>query len=99
MSAKSLIPTTFLLLMLAVTARAQSYSVNWYKIAGGGATSSGGLYSVSGTVGQADAGAMSGAAYSLTGGFWSLYAVQTIGAPVLYIAHLGSNVILSWSAA
>jgi len=44
------------------------YSINWYKIAGGGGTSTGGTYQVSGTIGQPDAsGAMTGGNYSLTG--------------------------------
>src|SRR5579862_6105566 len=62
---------------------AQNYSVDWHKIAGGGGTSSGGLYSVNGTIGQPDAGgAMVGGNYSLTGGFWSLISgSQTPGAP------------------
>jgi len=48
------------------------YSIDWYKISGGG-TSSGGTYQVSGTLGQPDAGGMlGGGVYSLTGGFWSL---------------------------
>src|SRR5450759_2745797 len=88
-----------IILALAVlSARAQSYSVDWYKIAGGGGTSTGGLYSVSGTIGQPDAsGAMTGGNYSLTGGFWSLInVVQTTGAPTLSITHAGNRVIVSW---
>ena len=58
----------------------QSYSIDWYKIAGGGGTSTGATYQVSGTIGQPDAGgAMSGGNYSLTGGFWSLIAVVLKG--------------------
>ena len=54
-----------MLLALAFTdlmARAQTnYSIDWYTIDGGG-TSTGGVYSASGTIGQPDAGAMSGPA-------------------------------------
>jgi len=75
------------------------YSISWYKIAGGGGTSANGLYALSGTVGQQDAsGPMTGGSYSLTGGFWALYAVQTGGAPTLFITQAGTNVILSWAA-
>jgi len=72
---------------------AQQYSIDWYKIAGGGGTSTGGVYSVSGTIGQPDAsGAMSGGSYSLTGGFWSLISVvQTAGVPNLIIVPNGAN--------
>ena len=80
--------------------QAQSYSIGWYKIAGGGGTSTNGQYSITGTIGQHDAGtAMTGGNYSVTGGFWSLIAVQTPGAPLLSIAASGSQVIVSWSSA
>jgi hypothetical protein len=77
---------------------AQQYSINWYKIAGGGGTSTGGVYSVSGTIGQHDAGGpMTGGNYSLTGGFWALYAVQTPGAPLLKIFLSPTNTaIIQW---
>jgi len=87
-----------LLLGIAWMAHAQSYSIDWYKIAGGGGTSTGGVYSVSGTIGQPDAsGAMSGGTYSLTGGFWSLISVvQTAGLPNLIVTHSANSVIVSW---
>ena len=57
-------------------AQSQGYSLGWYRIAGGGGTSTGGTYQITGSIGQPDAsGAMTGGAYSLTGGFWSLLAV------------------------
>ena len=34
--------------------------------------------------------------YSLTGGFWAIYAVQTSGAPLLTITHIGNKAIVSW---
>ena len=78
----------------------QSYSIDWYKIAGSGGTSTGGTYSVSGTIGQPDAsGAMTGGNYSLTGGFWALIAaVQTPGLPLLTITfnHQLSTINVSW---
>ena len=78
--------------------RAQSYSIDWYKIAGGGGTSTGATYQVTGTIGQPDAsGAMSGGNYSLTGGFWSLISVvQTAGAPTLTITQSGNIVKVLW---
>jgi hypothetical protein len=74
---------------------AQSYSIDWYKIAGGGGTSTGGTYSISGTVGQPDASsAMTGGNYSLTGGFWSLLSVvSTPGAPTLTIVRVNATTI------
>jgi len=81
-----------------LTTRGQSYSVDWYKIAGGGGTSTGGVYAVSGTIGQPDAGGpLTGGSYSLTGGFWSVIAaVQTPGAPYLTITRSGGTVTVSW---
>lgn len=85
-------------LLLPAIGFAQSYSIDWYKIAGGGGTSTGATYQVTGTIGQPDAsGAMAGGNYSLTGGFWSLISVvQTAGLPNLTITHSGSSVIISW---
>jgi hypothetical protein len=78
-------------------ADAQQYSIDWYKISGGGGTSSNGQYVVSGTIGQHDAGgAMNGGNYSVSGGFWSLFAVQTPGAPLLTINYSGNQAIVSW---
>ena len=99
----------FLSILLAVTfclassfsSHAQSYSVDWYKIAGGGGTSTGSVYSVTGTIGQPDAsGAMSGGNYSVTGGFWSLInVVQTAGLPNLIIVPNGANSVkVLWPA-
>ena len=85
---------------LVVRAQAQTYSIDWDKIAGGGGTSTGGVYAVNGTIGQHDAGGpMTGGNYSLTGGFWSLIAVvQTGGAPTLYITISGNAVTVYWQA-
>jgi len=85
-------------LLLPSIGFAQNYSVDWYKIAGGGGTSTGGVYAVNGTIGQPDAsGAITGGNYSLTGGFWALISiVQTPGAPLLTITHSGNSVTVSW---
>lgn len=53
------------------TSRADVYDLTWHTIdAGGAVESSGGAFSLSGTIGQPDAGALSGGAFTLTGGFW-----------------------------
>jgi hypothetical protein len=93
-----------LLLFVAVacTAHAQSLSINWSKIAGGGGTSTGGSFAVSGTVGQPDAGGLlTNTQYSIRGGFWVLpQAVPTLGAPTLTIVPAGpGQATLSWSPA
>jgi len=85
-------------LLLPGGALAQSYNIDWHKVAGGGGSSTGATYSVSGTIGQPDAGGpMTGGGYSLTGGFWSLISlVQTAGAPKLFITHAGNTVSVFW---
>jgi hypothetical protein len=83
--------------LVCAAVHAQSYSIDWYKISGGGGTSTGGVYTISGTIGQPDAGGgMSGGNFVVTGGFWSLYAVQTPGAPTLFITKLGNQAIVYW---
>jgi hypothetical protein len=47
------------------------YDLSWNSVDGGGITfASGGNYMLGGTIGAADAGAMQGGAYTLSGGFW-----------------------------
>jgi hypothetical protein len=70
----------------AGTAAAQSagtYDLSWTTLDNGGGTSSGGVYSLSGTIGQADAAssgtASSGGSFVLSPGFWP--GVQTAAGP------------------
>jgi hypothetical protein len=94
--------TLTLILVLAAAAsgdrlHAQSgggFELKWSTIDGGGGTSTGGVFSVSGTIGQPDAGTATGAGYQLRSGYWGV--IQTSGAPLLRITRSGGNVILSW---
>jgi hypothetical protein len=91
-----------LLISLTTLARAQSYSIDWFTIDGGGGTSTGSVYSVSGTIGQPDAGGpMTNGQYSVIGGFWVLpQAVQVTGAPTLAIAPAAPGfATISWTPA
>lgn len=85
-------------IITASSAHAQSYSVDWFTVDGGGGTSVGGGYSVSGTVGQPDAGStLAGGNFAVTGGFWALVEViQPPIAPLLKIRREGLNVVVSW---
>ena len=85
-----------LLLGWAGMASAQ-YAIDWFTLDGGGGPSSGGAYTLNGTIGQSDAGVSSGGSYTLHGGFWSAFAVvQTEGTPWLRILRNGANVTLAW---
>ena len=95
-----ILPFIILLLTGALSCHAQ-YNINWSKIAGGGATtpSTGGVYTVRGTLGQPDvSGAMTNGAYAVTGGFWpGVNLLQTPGAPLLAAEPLGGgNVRVFW---
>ncbi len=62
-----------LLLTLIGVALAQDYVIDWHTVDGGGEMwSTGGSYDLGGTIGQPDAGVMTGGAYTLTGGFWAI---------------------------
>jgi hypothetical protein len=84
--------------VFASTSFAQNYSIDWFTIDGGGGTSTGGVYSLSGTIGQPDAGTLSGGSYSLIGGFWgAVIPVQQVGSPTLFIENLfNGNVRVTW---
>src|SRR5689334_5674203 len=84
---KLLVLSALAFLAVCGAVQAQSYSIDWFKVAGGGGTSSNGQYTVTGTIGQADAGGqISGGQYAITGGFWSLISVlQTPNSPPLTI--------------
>jgi hypothetical protein len=76
-----------LLLLAAPLTLAQSgggYDLSWSTVDGGGATfSSGGGYSLGGSVGQADAGLLSGGGYTLSGGFWPAASQERVYLPVV----------------
>ena len=90
------------ILLLGVCNSRAQYSIDWYKVAGGGGTSTGGVYSVSGTIGQPDAGGpLTNGQYAVTGGFWVLpLAVQTTNAPTLTIVPAAPGfATIAWSPA
>ena len=47
-----------------------SVNLDWWTSDGGGGTSQGGDYTLSGTIGQVDTATLSGGEYVLSGGFW-----------------------------
>jgi len=75
------------LAMLDASASAKSadtYTIDWYTIDGGGTMSaSSGTFTLSGTLGQADAGTLSGGAYTLIGGFWADFLGNRLNLPLI----------------
>lgn len=59
----------FAAVAFAAPARA-AIDLSWYTIDGGGGFSAGGAFEVRGTIGQPDAGYMSGGRFEFVGGFW-----------------------------
>ena len=97
MKKRQIVTITFAMLSLAGAAQAQ-FSIKWSTIDGGGGASAGGPFSVSGTIGQPDAGRLSGGPFKIEGGFWGgITVLQTPGAPVLKIKLIaGGLAVLSW---
>ena len=62
------------------------YDLSWFSVNSGGGISAGGDYCVGGSVGQAEAGALSGEGYDLVGGFWS--GTGPVSAPSQYTVYL-----------
>ena len=98
MKIKLLSLCTFGLLALAGMKASAQFSIDSFTIAGGGGTSTGGVFAVSGTIGQPDAGVMSGGNYALAGGFWG--AIQTpppVGSVIVKVWMVGGQVHLRFT--
>lgn len=87
-------------LAFGTAAIGQNYRIDSFTVDGGGGTSTGGVYSVSGTLGQAESGpTLAGGNFILTGGFWALpIAVQTTNAPTLLVTPTTPGLArISWA--
>ncbi len=62
--------SVMLLLIFADSTESGQCEIYWSTIDGGGGTSSGGPYVLTGTIGQPDAAYSAGEQYELLGGFW-----------------------------
>ena len=91
---------TLITTLIAIGVARAQFSIDWYSIDGGGGTSSGGGYTLTGTVGQPDAHTetLTGGGYSLEGGFLPGFIVPSSGdGPALLIQLSGTSLIISWS--
>ncbi len=79
--------------LAASGAVAADYAITWSTIDAGGGTCTSGVYSATGTIGQPDAGTMSGGGFTLQGGFWGVAVLQTPGAPRLTIFRTPTNTV------
>ena len=62
--------TLILAALVFASVASGDYKIAWSTIDGGGGTSAGGQYIVTGTIGQPDAASSAGGQYELLGGFW-----------------------------
>lgn len=90
----------FLLFLILPTAAlsAADYAVRWSTIAGGGGTSTGGVFTARATLGQPLAGPMlSAPPYAFTGGFWTfLESPPPPDGPPLVARVQGGRIVISW---
>lgn len=70
------------------TAQAQ-YAIDWWTVDGGGGTSTGGVFTLRGTVGQPDATRLSGGNFTLQGGFWGVMLPRGLPPTLLTVGSLG----------
>ena len=77
--------------------QAQRFSVDWFTIDGGGGASAGTAFVASGSIGQPDAGTLSGGVFVLQGGFW-FGAVEDSATPTLHIQLSNDTIVISWDA-
>ncbi len=81
------------------TARAQAYTVDWSSLDAGGGFSAGGGFAITSTVGQPDMGAASNDAFSINGGFWSIFVPPPFRPPFLSVTRQGASIRVSWPRA
>lgn len=87
-----------LIVLLPIAGYAGDFVIDSHTISPGGTISSGGNFGLTGTIGQPDAGKLSGGNFTLDGGFLSgVVLVQTENAPQLSIQLNGGTAIISWS--
>ena len=91
----ALVTLMSVLFSFSLNAQTNGYSLDWWTIAGGGGAITGGVYTLSATIGQPLGGNLGGTNYTLETGFWAI-AVQTPGAPRLQVSRTPDGVILSW---
>lgn len=76
----------------------QNWAIDWHTVDGGATTSSGGVFTISGTIGQPDAGRSTGGLFAMEGGFWSFFDSESLDVPMLQILPTGSGTAtISWT--
>jgi hypothetical protein len=82
-----LIAVTLMTVTLHASAALAQFQIDWYTIDGSGGSSASGGFSLTGTIGQHDAGAAAGGAFECGGRFWG----DSSGAPPCHANFDGST--------
>ena len=65
-----------------VLAQNSGYDLSWWTVDSGGGSSTGGSFTLQGTIGQPDTGVLGGA-YTLSGGYWTAKSLRGIYLPIV----------------
>ena len=71
MTSRTTLALSFVVLVATASSASAQLSISWFTIDGGGGTSAGGAFTLSGTIGQPDAGVLTGGTFAVNGGFWA----------------------------
>lgn len=88
-----------LAVLAASPAATQDLQIRWYTVdGGGGTTSTGGVFSVGGTIGQPDAGAvLTGGVLTVNGGFWGTSAAASVVADLVIVKSDSADPVIPGS--
>jgi hypothetical protein len=76
---------------------AQTFMLEGAALSGGGGPTTGGAFSLNGTIGQPATDSSRGGEFTLQSGLWSAFATEPPGdIPSLRIARSGWNIVLAW---
>ena len=81
----TMVVLALLLAVGALFAQTGDYDLDWWTVDGGGGHLSGAGYSLDGSIGQPDAGRLSGGDYVLVGGFWGGSRTEATGDYRVYL--------------
>ena len=84
-------------LFAIASARAQSFTVEWFTLDSGGSVSTGGVYSASVSIGQPVSGDLTAGSFSALSDFWAVAGtIQRLNAPQLLVTNAAGVITLSW---
>ncbi len=91
---------TLAIFLLATGASYAAFTIPWSTLDSGGGTSSGGAFSVTGTIGQFDAHAAgaSGGIFTLNGGYWAQVVAMPDDPELAIVKFSNGDVSIQWQS-